>query len=83
MNNDLGKKMMIRFKKSKDFGRTIMKLQLEGFNTIETYTANRRYLKVLKDGKEILYIVYEDMRDFEGIDPSMYTYKQQVLAYYY
>ena len=83
MNNDLGKKMMIRFKKSKDFGRTIMKLQLEGFYTIETYAANRRHLKVLKDGKEILYMVYEDIRDFEDIDPNMYTYKQQVLAYYY
>ena len=83
MNNDIGKKMMIRFKKSKDFGRTIMKLQLEGYNTIETYAANRRYLKVLKDGKEILYIVYEDIRYFKDLDPSNYEYKQQVLAYYY
>ena len=89
LSNDIGKRLMIRFKKSKDFGKTIMKLQSEGFDTIQTYIKNKRYLKVLKDGKEILYMVYEDIDDFIGkkgyeyLDYSENEYKQNIIAIYY
>lgn len=89
LNNDLGKRLMIRFKKSKDFSKTIMKLQAEGFDTKQTFTANRRYLQVLKNGKEVLYIVYEDIDDFIGkkgyeyLDYSNNEYRQNIIAIYY
>lgn len=92
LNNDIGKRLMIRFKKSKDFGKTIMKLQLEGFGTIQTYTSKKRQLKVLKDGKEVLYMVYEDLDDFRNMKEYEYWkedvesnngYRQNILAIYY
>ena len=36
LSNDIGKRLMIRFKKSKDFNKTILKLKQEGYSIIQT-----------------------------------------------
>ena len=93
--NDLGKRLVIRFKKSKDFQKTIEKLQKEGFTTRlkakliqkklkdkknNTYIYNSTYilyyLKVYKDNKEVLYMLFT-LRDRTD------KYKQYIEAIYY
>lgn len=92
---DLGKRLMIRFKKSKDFQKTIEKLQKEGYTTrlkakliqkklksnqdnayIYNSTYILYYLKVYKDNKEILYMLFT-LRDRTD------RYKQYIEAIYY
>ena len=84
---DEAKKLMIRFKKSKDFNKTILKLQNEGYLIIQTYIKRKRYLKVLKDGKELLYMIYEDIDDFKNMKEYDWwkedKYKQNIIAIYY
>ena len=42
LSNDISKRLMIRFKKSKDFNKTILKLQSEGY-IIEKTTIKRKH----------------------------------------
>ena len=72
LSNDLGKRLVIRFKKSKDFNKTINKLKQEGFEIKQEKIKKQRYLKVLKDNKQVLYMVYEDLEDFK--DNELYDY---------
>lgn len=87
LSNDISKRLMIRFKKSKDFNKTILKLQQEGYLIIQNYVKRRRYLKVLKDNKELLYMVYEDLDDFKDMKEYDWwkeeEYKQNIIAIYY
>ena len=88
LSNDISKRLMIRFKKSKDFDRTIEKLKKEGFNVETERIKRKRYIKVLKDKKELIYIVYEDLEDFKDTEEYEYykekgIYKQNIIAMYY
>ena len=87
LSNDIGKRLMIRFKKSKDFNKTILKLQQEGYLIIQTHIKRKRYIKVLKDNKELLYMVYEDLDDFKDMKEYDWwkedEYKQNIIAIYY
>ena len=87
LSNDIGERLMIRFKKSKDFNKTILKLQQEGYSIIQTHIKRKRYIKVLKDNKELLYMVYEDLEDFRDMKEYDWwkedEYKQNIIAIYY
>lgn len=84
---DEGEKLMIRFKKSKDFNKTILKLQNEGYLIIQTHVKKRRFIEVLKDSKKVLYMAYEDIDDFRDTEEYEYMkddeYRQHILAIYY
>ena len=86
---DIGERLKIRFKKSKDFDKTIKKLKQEGFDIELTKIKNKRYIKVLQDKKEVLYMVYEDIKDYIGksgyeyLDFNDIDYKQAIIAMYY
>ena len=89
LSNDLSKKLMIRFKKSKDFNKTIEKLRKEGYNIELSCIKNKRYLKIMQDKHELLYMIYEDITDFIGekgyeyLDYNKEKYKQNIIAIYY
>ena len=87
LSNDISKRLMIRFKKSKDFNKTILKLQSEGYIIEKTTIKRKHYIKVLKDKKELLYMIYEDLEDFKDMEEYNWwkdePYKQNIIAIYY
>jgi len=79
LKNDLSKKLMIRFKKSKDFNKTIEKLQKENYDIFKCgYIAenNNKYKMVVvgKDKKVLVKVIYEETKG---------EYKQNIYAIYY
>ena len=88
-NNDIGNKLRIRFRKSKDFERTFEKLKIEGYKIEKTLIKNKRYVKVSKNDKQLLSMIYEDVEDFKGKKGYEYLedyendYKQNIIAIYY
>lgn len=86
---DLGKKLRTRFKKSKDFDKTIQKLQKEGFEIELTKIKDKRYIKILQNKKEVFHMVYQDINDFIGksgyeyLEQNNNDYKQCIIAIYY
>lgn len=85
--DDISKRLMIRFKKSKDFDKTIEKLKKEGYNIELSCIKNKRYLKITQDKHGLLYMVYEDIDDFRDTDEYEYIkedkYRQHIIAIYY
>lgn len=79
LSNDISKKIMIRFKKSKDFNKTIDKLKKEGYFIKQTIINNKKAIKVSKDEKPIclVAVLYEDNEEENA------EYKQRILAIYY
>ena len=79
LKNDLSKKLMIRFKKSKDFNKTIEKLQKEGFYVKQTIIGNKKSITISQDAKTIwlVAVLYEENEDADA------EYKQRIYAIYY
>lgn len=72
LSNDLSKKLMIRFKKSKDFNKTSEKLRKDGYKVLKNYssiydreqgTKHVSILRVMKDNNLLLSIYYEENND--------------------
>lgn len=82
LSNDISKRLMIRFKKSKDFNKTILKLQQEGYKTFQCgYIAEdkKEYKQIIvgKNNNILCKVIYEDSQNIED------EYKQHYLAIYY
>ena len=86
LSNDLSKKLMIRFKKSKDFYKTIEKLEKEGFkvyySTDNGIIINGKQTKekiIMVGAKEncLITILYEENEDINS------KYKQLIHSIYY
>ena len=79
LSNDISKRLMIRFKKSKDFNKTIDKLKQEGYFIKQTIINNKKSITVSQDEKSIwlVAILYEDNEEENA------EYKQRILAIYY
>lgn len=79
LKNDTSKKLMIRFKKSKDFNKTIEKLRKEGYFVEKRHFDNKKSIIVSKDKDTIWYIavLYEENEDADA------EYKQNIYAIYY
>lgn len=77
--NDISKKLMIRFKKSKDFNKTIEKLKKEGYFIKQSVINNKKSIIVSQDQNTIwlVAVLYE-----ENIDNNS-EYKQLIYAIYY
>lgn len=93
LSNDLSKKLMIRFKKSKDFYKTIEKLEKEGFKVF--YSTDNGIIVNGKQTKEkiimvgtkekcrlgsencLITILYEENEDINS------KYKQLIHSIYY
>lgn len=77
--NDISKKLMIRFKKSKDFNKTIEKLKKEGYFIKQSIIDNKKSITVSQDKNTIwlVAILYE-----ENINNNS-EYKQLIHAIYY
>lgn len=88
-SNDLGNRLRIRLRKSKDFEKTFEKLKIEGYKVLKSRINNKHYVKVLKDDKEIIYLIYEDINDlknkkgYEYLKDYENDYKQNIIAIYY
>lgn len=88
LSNDISKRLMIRFKKSKDFNKTIEKLKEEhyiirtyksdinGYNVIEVDTTEDKHIRNKNMGY-LVRVVYEDNTDIES------PYKQNIWGIYY
>lgn len=89
LSNDIAKKLMIRFKKSKDFYKTIEKLKQEGFIV---YHSTKEDKGIIVDGKQtnekmimvgqgtkkcLITIYYEDNNNINS------EYKQLIHKIYY
>lgn len=89
ISNDISNKLRLRFKRSKDFNKLIEKLKKEGYKIEKTLIKNKRYVKVSKNDKQLLYMVYEDIEDFKGkkgyeyLEDTKNEYKQNIIAIYY
>ena len=87
LSNDLSKKLMLRFKKSKDFNKTIDKLKQEGYTTRLRKKKYKRCLRVSLAGCLVFLIEYEDIEDFK--DSEEYElwkdseYKQRIIYMFY
>ena len=89
LSNDTSKKLMIRFKKSKDFYKTIEKLKQEGYivyhsekedngAVINGVQTKQKLIMVGKDTKNCLISIwYEESEDIND------EYKQHYTAIYY
>jgi hypothetical protein len=82
LSNDIGKRLMIRFKKSKDFNKTILKLQQEGYKTFQCgYIAedkkNYNQIIVGKNNNVLCKVIYEENEDTTS------EYKQSILRIVY
>lgn len=88
LSNDISKKLMIRFKKSKDFNKTILKLQQEGYKTFqcgyiaedkEDYNQIKEYKQIIvgKNNNVLCKVIYEENEDTTS------EYKQNILKIYY
>ena len=87
LSNDISKKLMIRFKKSKDFYKTIEKLKQEGYIVLKNYDSywskleNKikqvNVLRVKKDNNTLIAIYYEENEDTTS------EYKQSILKILY
>ena len=88
LSNDISKRLMIRFKKSKDFNKTIEKLKEEhyiirtyksdinGYNVIEVDTIEDNHIRNKNMGY-LVKVIYEDNTDIES------PYKQNIWGIYY
>lgn len=87
LSNDISKRLMIRFKKSKDFYKTIEKLKQEGYVVLKNYDSywskleNKmkqvNVLRVKKDNNTLIAIFYEENEDTTS------EYKQSILKILY
>ena len=87
LSNDISKRLMIRFKKSKDFYKTIEKLKQEGYVVLKNYDSywskleNKmkqvNVLRVKKDNNTLIAIYYEENKDTTS------EYKQSILKILY
>ena len=85
--NDISKKLMIRFKKSKDFYKTIEKLKKENYIVLKNYDSywskleNKmkqvNVLRVKKDNNILITIYYEENNNIDS------EYKQLIHSIYY
>ena len=77
--NDISKRLMIRFKKSKDFNKTIEKLKKEGYFIKQSVINNKKSITV-SQGQNTIWLVailYEENTDNNS------EYKQLIYAIYY
>lgn len=80
LSNDISKKIMIRFKKSKDFEKTAEKLRKEGYKVLKNYDSlcnngkaqQVSILRVFKDNNQLVSVYYEDNHDIDS------EYKQNI-----
>lgn len=79
LKNDTSKKLMIRFKKSKDFNKTIEKLRKEGYFVKQSIINDKKSITISKDKDTIWYVavLYEENEDADA------EYKQRIYAIYY
>ena len=87
LSNDISKRLMIRFKKSKDFYKTIEKLKQENYIVLKNYDSywskleNKmkqvNVLRVKKDNNTLIAIYYEENEDITS------EYKQNIIKIYY
>lgn len=77
--NDISKRLMIRFKKSKDFNKTIEKLKKEGYFIKQSIINNKKSIMVSQEQNTIwlVAIFYEENEDINS------EYKQNIFAIYY
>lgn len=86
LSNDLSKRLAIRFKKSKDFEKTIEKLKKEGFEIERDYDAKSQHkiLRVYQDKKRLINIVYYDRKPtYLDIDFIKDNYKEYIFCIVY
>lgn len=79
LSNDISKRLMLRFKRSKDFNKLIKRLEKEGYYIKQFSVDNKKCITISKD-KDTIWLVsvmYEDNAD------TMSEYKQSILAIYY
>lgn len=77
--NDISKKLMIRFKKSKDFYKTIEKLKKEGYFIKQSVINNKKSITVSQDQNTIwlVAVIYEENNNINS------EYKQLIHRIYY
>lgn len=60
LSNDINKKLMLRFKRSKDFDKLIIRLEKEGYSIKETKIDDNKYnIKVFENNNILCSVVYE------------------------
>lgn len=79
LSNDISKRLMLRFKRSKDFNKLIKKLEKEGYYIKQSTINNKKCIKISKDKDTIWYVnvIYEENTD------KMSEYKQNIYVIYY
>lgn len=79
LRNDESKRLAIRFKKSKDFNKTIEKLKKEGYFVKQSIINNKKSVIISQDEKTIwlVAVLYEENEDINS------EYKQLIHSIYY
>lgn len=89
LSNDIAKKLMIRFKKSKDFYKTIEKLKKEGFVVYHSSKEDKGAIINGKQTREKLIMVGQDKEHclitiyYEENNSIGSEYKQLIHSIYY
>lgn len=77
LSNDINKKLMLRFKRSKDFDKLIIRLEKEGYSIKKT-NINDKYTIQVSDTKGILCSIV-----FEYSNNPLSEYKQNIFYIVY
>lgn len=78
LSNDLSKRLMIRFKKSKDLYKLVNKLDKEGYDTfICIVNEKQKGIVVRQNNKELIRVFYEENDNKES------EYKQYICSMFY
>ena len=78
LSNDLSKRLMIRFKKSKDFYKLVKQLKKEGYDTfICIVNEKQKGIVVRQNNKELIRVFYEENDIIES------EYKQNIYSMFY
>ena len=78
LSNDLSKRLMIRFKKSKDFYKLVKQLEKENYDTfICIVNEKQKGIVVRQNNKELIRVFYEE-NDIKGSE-----YKQYICSMFY
>ena len=78
LSNDLSKRLMIRFKKSKDFYKLVKQLKKEGYDTfICIVNEKQKGIVVRQNNKELIRVFYEENDIVES------EYKQNIYSMFY
>lgn len=83
LNNDTNKKMMLRFKNSKNFDKLVEKLKEEGYFIKKRKCRNSKLKEIrvfnnercMKDNLYVAKVVYEEYEDIMGVKSE---YKQNI-----